>query len=210
MKLLLDISLILNIIIICCEILILKKVKKKINIIKYYTFLQNFLALIVSCIFSVYLIIAIFSNRTIPEFIKGLRYVVTCGLTATMFIYLIFLSSKSKNVMGEEDFKSNLNPKIANFILHYFVPIISLLSFLVFERQISLNQPKWTGFAAIPSCLYWIIYAILSTTNLWEEPYDLTLTKRKGIKGKYLLDILVMITIPLSFVLISYILWNIK
>ena len=66
MKVLLSISLLLNIIIVVCEIWTLSKIKRKINIIKYYTFLQNFLALIVSIIFSIYLasanIYAIFIN----------------------------------------------------------------------------------------------------------------------------------------------------
>lgn len=77
MKLLLSISLVLNLIIVGCEIWTLSKIKRKIYIIKYYTFLQNFLALIISIIFSVYLIIAIFQNGTIPEFIRGMRYIAT-------------------------------------------------------------------------------------------------------------------------------------
>ena len=178
------------------------------NIIKYYTFLQNFLALISSSIFFVYLIRAIFLNGIIPEFIGGMRYIATSGLIATMFIYVVFLSSKSKNLMSEEDFISNFNPKKANFILHYFCPVISLLSFVIFERQIVLTQSEYTGYVAIPSCLYWIIYAILSATNLWEKPYDFTSTKEK--KKNTLLETLVIMSIPLSFIVISYILWNIK
>lgn len=208
MKVLLSISLLLNLIIVGCEIWTLSKIREKINIIKYYTFLQNFLALIISSIFSVYLIMNIFREGTIPEFIKGMRYIATCGLISTMFIYVVFLSSKNKNLMSEKDFVSNFSPKKANFILHYFCPVISLLSFVIFERQIILTQSEWTGYVAIPSCLYWIIYAILSANNLWEEPYDLTSTMEK--KKNNLIEILVMIAIPLSFILISYILWNIK
>jgi len=206
MNFLLYISLILNIIIIIYEILTLSKIKKKINIIKYYTFLQNFLSLIISIIFSIYLIITILSKEIIPEFIKGMRYISTCGLTATMFIFTAFLSTKKQNLLSKEDFISNFNPKKANFILHYFCPIISLLSFILFERQLILIDPKWTGYAAIPSCLYWIIYLILSKNNLWKEPYDLTPTKKNNI----FIETLVIISIPLSFILISYLLWIIK
>ena len=208
MKILLSIALVLNLTIVGCEIWTLSKIRRKINIIKYYTFLQNFLALISSSIFFVYLIRAIFLNGIIPEFIRGMRYIATSGLIATMFIYVVFLSSKSKNLMSEEDFISNFNPKKANFILHYFCPVISLLSFVIFERQIVLTQSEYTGYVAIPSCLYWIIYAILSATNLWEKPYDFTSTKEK--KKNTLLETLVIMSIPLSFIVISYILWNIK
>ena len=207
MKILLSISLILNLIIILCEITTLSKIKRKINIIKYYTFLQNFLALISSSVLSVYLIINLVTNAVVPEFVKGLHYVTTCGLMATMFIYIVFLSSKSKNVLSEEDFISNFSPKKANFILHYFCPVASLVSFVIFEREIILTHSIWTGYAAIPSCLYWIIYLILSVTNLWEEPYDFS--SDKGKKNT-LLEIITMIIIPVSFVLISVILWNIK
>ena len=207
MKILLSISLILNLIIILCEVGTLSKIKRKINIIKYYTFLQNFLALISSSVLSVYLIINLFTNAVVPEVVKGMHYVTTCGLMATMFIYVVFLSSKSKNLLSEEDFVSNFSPKKANFILHYFCPLISLVSFVIFERKIELTQSIWTGYAAIPSCLYWIIYLILSVTNLWEEPYDFNLTK---VKKNTLLEIITMCSIPISFVLISFILWNIK
>lgn len=208
MQLLLYISLVLNLIIAGCEIWTLSKIRKKINIIKYYTFLQNFLALVISSVFSVCLITAIFRSGEIPEFIRGLRYIETCGLIATMFIYIVFLSSKSENLMSEEDFVSNFSPKKANFILHYFCPVISLLSFVLFERQILLTTSEWTGYAAIPSCVYWVIYAVLTATHLWEEPYDFTPTNAKGKSA--LLEVLTMMIIPISFILISYILWRAK
>lgn len=208
MQLLLYISLVLNLIIVGCEIWTLSKIRKKINIIKYYTFLQNFLALVISSVFSVCLITAIFRSEEIPEFIRGLRYIETCGLIATMFIYIVFLSSKSENLMSEEDFVSNFSPKKANFILHYFCPVISLLSFVLFERQILLTTSEWTGYAAIPSCVYWVIYAVLTATHLWEKPYDFTPTNAKGKSA--LLEVLTMMIIPISFILISYILWRAK
>ncbi len=206
MKIFLIISLILNLIIVGCEIWILSKIRNKVNIIKYYTFLQNFISLIIGIIFCVYLVIAIFFEGTIPQFIKGFRYIATSGLIATMFIYVVFLSQNSKNLMNEKDFISKFNPKVANFVLHYFCPVISLLSFVLFERQIVLNQPEWTLYVMIPSCLYWIIYLILSVTGLWKETYDFSLSKNKN---KFI-EIITMISLPLSFILISYVLWNIK
>lgn len=202
---LLWISLMLNLIIVTCEIWTLGNIRRKINIVKYYTFLQNFLALIVSFIFSFYSITAIFQNGAIPEFVRGLRYAATCGLIATMFIYVAFLSSNNKNLISEEDLNPNFSPKRANLMLHYFCPIISLLSFALFERETVLTAPEWTGYAAIPSCLYWIAYLILSAAHLWKEPYDFSPKKKNT-----LVEVLVMVAIPLSFILISYILWAIR
>lgn len=208
MKLLLYIALILNLIIIVCEIWTISKIRNKIDVIKYYTFLQNFLALITSIVFSAYLIGNIFFDITIPDYVRGFRYVATCGLVTTTFIFVAFLSSKSKNLLTEKDFKDKVNPKRANIILHYFCPLVSLVSFVLFERQILLTKTEWTGYAAIPSCLYWGIYLFLSLTKLWEEPYDFTTGKNE--KSSSLLEILTMIILPLSFIFISFVLWNIR
>lgn len=208
MKCFLLISLILNFIIILCEFYTLSRIKNKKDILKYYTYLQNLLALITSVIFIVCLLLAIFLNEVIPETVKGFRYVTTCGLITTMYVYIIFLSKNDKNVLSENDFIGNFNPKIANFILHYFCPLISLVSFVIFERQIDLNSPEWTGYVAIPSSLYWTLYLILTTAKLWDEPYHFS--SPKGKKNNVLIDIAVIASLPLSFILISVILWNIK
>ena len=57
---------------------------------------------------------------------------------------------------------------------------------------------------AIPSCLYWIIYLILSSLKLWKEPYEFSKSKNK------IYDILLFIGIPISFILISFVLWNVR
>lgn len=204
MKLMLIIALILNLVILGCELYALGHIKDKLNILKYYTYLQNFLSLITSLICSVYLIISIPTDETIPEFVKGLRYVATCGLVATMFIFIVFLGNGKRIAMTEDDFLSEFSPKKANIIFHYICPMISLLNFMVFERHINLTNDIWTGIVAIPSCTYWITYIVLSKTKLWEEPYDFTATSNKN----NLLEILTMLLIPLSFIAISFILWS--
>ena len=49
---------------------------------------------------------------------------------------------------------------MANIILHYICPILSLVSFLLFEREIKISNGIWTAIVAIPSCIYWITYII--------------------------------------------------
>lgn len=162
MKPMLIIALILNMVILGCELYVLGYIKGKLNILKYYTYLQNFISLIASLICSVYLIVSITSGETIPEFVKGFRYIATCGLVATMFIFIVFLGNGKKIAITEDDFLSGFSPKKANIILHYVCPMVSLLSFVVFERQVELTNDMWTGIAAIPSCIYWIVYIILT------------------------------------------------
>ncbi len=206
MKSMLIIALILNLVILITELYTLGHIKKKINILKYYTYLQNFISLIISIICSIYLVINITTGQAIPEFVKGLRYVATCGLIATMFIFIVFLGNGKKITIAEDEFLLGFSSKKANAILHYICPIISLLSFMIFERQINLTDGIWTGIVALPSCIYWIIYIVLSKTKLWQEPYDLISERKKN----NLFEMLIMLLIPLSFIAISFILWNIK
>ena len=201
------VALVINLIILICEIYVLIKVRRKRNIFKYYTFLQNFLTAIASAIFIVYLILNILFSYQITEYIKGMRYVSSCGLITTTIIYVLFLSSNNKNMLSNEDFVK-LNPKTANVLLHYLCPVLSLLSFIIFEREITLTNLIWSGLAALPSGLYWLVYLILSLTKLWEEPYEL-ISKKMGVKG-LLLEIFTLILIPIIFMLVSFLLWTIK
>ena len=196
------IALILNIILIGLELMVLISIKGKRNILKYYTYLQNFLSLMTSFIFSLCLIFCLSFKESIPEFIKGLRYVSTCGLLATSFIFLIFLRKENKNVITQDDLLFNFNPKLANIILHYLSPLLSLVSLVFFEQVIILTNGIWTALVAIPSCLYWLVYLILSASKKWDEPYEFS-TKNKFI------EVLTFILIPISFIVISIILWNI-
>ncbi len=200
------IAFIINLIIVICEFLTLGHIRSKRNILKYYTYLQNFIGLIVSLIFCICLIVCIVSDRAIPEFVKGLRYVATCGLLATMLVFIVFLGAGKKIAITEDDFLFGFSAKTGNIILHYICPILSLVSFVLFEREINLSNGIWTGIVAIPSCIYWATYILLSVTKLWEEPYNFTSQKGKN----NICESLSVLTIPLSFMAISFILWNVK
>lgn len=193
---LIDIALILNIIIILLEAYALLSIKHKAHIFKYYTYLQNFITLLISILFSAFYFFEIF------EFIKGLRYVATCGLISTMIIYALFL--RKENIISKEDVLNNVNPKIINIFLHYICPILSLVSFVFFEREIVLENGIWTMIVNIPSIAYWGIYIVLSSAKKWQEPYKFSNNKNKWVEA------FVYIAIPLIFIMICIILWNIK
>lgn len=196
------IALIINILIIILEIFTLHKLKRKLDMLKFYTYLQNLLTLIVSIVLVFYLTLNLLSNTIIPEYVRGLRYIATCGLVSTTFIFVVFLGAGKKLSITEDDFKKGLSPKLANVILHYICPLLSIISFIFFEKEIVLNNGIWTLIVALPSCLYWIVYILLSTTKKWEEPYNFSTNK--------VLEILTYILIPISFIVFSIILWNVK
>ena len=200
----LNIAFVINLAIVVCEGYTLGHIRRKNDILKYYTYLQNAIALFGSVMFFITLTVCMISGREIPAFISGIRYVATCGLAATMFIFLTFLSAGKKIAITNDDFRSGCSPKIANAMLHYICPILSLVSFGLFERELPLPNGIWTSVAAIPSCLYWVIYMILSVTKLWEEPYAFT------AQGGKLQEILSIVLLPLSFIVISFVLWTIR
>lgn len=182
-----------------------KGLKNKKDIVRYYTYLQNALALGVSAVFCVSVVLSFLGIAPVPEWVRGLRYITTTGLCFTAAIYYAVLlpGKDNKNALSEEDFIRGYSPKTANFALHIFCPLCSLVSFAVFERSIPLTASYWTAFAALPSALYWCMYALLSALHLWQEPY--TFTEKKGASG-----VLIFILIPFAYVLISFVLWNIR
>ena len=196
------IALIINIVIIITEIYVLSNVKNKKDIFKYYTFINNLLCLITSIIFIVGLVLYVF-NYNYLDFIRGIRYIVTCNMISVMIMYLLFISSNKNNVLCSNDFINGFNYKIGNLFVHYLCPLLSLFSFVFFERGIYISNSIWTSIAAIPSILYWVIYGIFSYFKLWDEPYDFSSNNK-------IIDIIKIILIPIIFIGISFILWNIK
>ena len=202
----LKIALFINLIIIFCELYTLGHIRKKTDLLKYYTYLHNLLALLVSIVFFICLIVCMVTDREIPEFIRGIRYIATCGLVATMLMFLTILGGGKKIALTEDDFLSEFSPEIANAVLHYICPLLSLGSFVLFEREIPLLNGIWTSIAAIPSCLYWIIYIILSATKSWEEPYAFTAQESKS----KIQEVIPFLLLPLLFIAISFVLWTVR
>lgn len=194
-------ALIANLSIVICEVYTFWHITHKRDILKYYTYLQNFLTLIASILFVVFMVF----GDGVPEIINGFRYVTTCGLVATMFIFIFFLGAGKKVAITADDFLPGISPAGANAILHYICPMLSLISFLFFEREFCLSNPIWTGLVALSSCLYWVVYAILSVMKLWDEPYDFT-----DSGGSKIHEVLPFVLIPVSFMAISYVIWNIR
>ena len=87
-------ALMFNFLLIIIEGATFLKVKNKLNILKFYTFLQNLIALAISILFCGFAIIELLGYGNVPELIKGLRYTATCGLAATMFVFAFFFSTK--------------------------------------------------------------------------------------------------------------------
>lgn len=191
------VAFIINVLFIVLEIMVLSKLRNKKDIFKYYTYLMNFIGLISSLIFCV---IAVFTSDLL-SFAKGIQYVSTSGLLATMVIYSVFISKNNK--ISDKDFKG-VSGEIANIVLHYLCPFLAMLSLIICERDIVLNNGIWTAVVALPSIIYWIMYLILSVTKKWKEPYDFS-----SKNGNKFVESLTILAMPVIFIGISIILWEI-
>lgn len=199
-------ALMLNIAIVALEVFVLCRLSNKKDILKYYTYLSNFIALITSAIFSVITCLNPVNGNYTPLWLKGIRFCATYMLLTTLFVFSVVLLPwhKSENTITASDFFASVSPKLANLILHDLCPVISAISFILLERQPVLERSEWTLYGAIPTMLYWITYLILTITHRWEEPYGLA----KSEKGSgFTAGTLLFLLIPFMSMGLDYLLW---
>lgn len=185
----------INILIILLEIYVFKSIKRKKDIFKYYTFYQNLLLFLASINY------LIFMNINL-DIARGVRYVATTGAITAALIYFTLLSNNQKNRIQKKDVNKNFNPKFINFLVHGLCPVLALLNTCYFETKPYYNVSDiWTGIAALPSIIYAIYLIYFTVTKKWDEPYEFK------SKNKFT-EVLSIVLIPITFILISYFLWQ--
>ncbi len=207
MKLLSSVAaLMLNAAIVAIEFYVLRRIADKKDIPKYYTYLSNFISMISSAVFVVISCINLLRGTLTPIWLKGIRFTATYMLVTTLFVFSFVLLpwDKSGNTMTHSDFSEELSPKLANLLLHYLCPLISAVSFVLFERQPVLVDSQWTFWGAIPTIIYWVLYLILTSFNLWKDPYGLS-RSTKGVRS--MTGALLGLLIPLMSMGLDFLLW---
>ena len=139
-------ALALNAAIVILEIFVLSHMTRKKDILKYYTYLSNLIALIAGCLYVATTVVNLFTGATAPMWLKGIRFSATYGLVTTLFVFHLVLlpMRRSGNLITHKDFHKRVTPKFANLVLHSLCPILSAVSFLLFERQPILAGGEWT------------------------------------------------------------------
>ena len=199
-------ALLLNCIIAALELFVLTKIADKKDILKYYTYLSNAIALISSAVFAVVTCVNLCRGGITPLWLKGLRFCATYMLVTTMFVFSVILHprNQSEHLITDSDFTGGIDPRTANLLLHYLCPVISACSFLLLERQPVLTGSEWTLYGALPTIVYWSVYLLLTATNLWKDPYGLS-EENPGTSSKA--DILLFLLIPVFSMGLDYLLW---
>ena len=202
-------ALVLNAAIVWMELHTLRRLTRKKDILKYYTYLSNLVAAVAGALYVAVTLWVLVQGAAAPLWLKGLRFTATYMLVATLFVFNLVLlpGGKAGNAITEEDF-TGISPKLANLILHYLCPVISAVSLLLLERQPVLAGSEWTLYAAIPTILYWTVYLILTCLNLWKDPYGFSKPSEKP-KTLFaaLTGILMFILIPAMSMGLDYLLW---
>ena len=189
-------SLIANILLLAIQTWALCGIRNKRYIFKYYTYLQNFISILVSTFFVIAVAADCMNVSRLLTAAKGFRYVATCGLVVTMFVFT-FLSitcREDKNRIGSSDCKPGYSYRLVNIVLHYISPV--------------LTDSLWTAIVALPSVLYWTVYLILSVTNKWDEPYSFSVSKSKAVND--IAQVAFVLLFAVLFVFTTILLWETK
>lgn len=202
------IAVVLNFISAALQFCVLRHITQKRDILKYYTYLSNLIALIGSAVFTVVSVRNLVCGDLTPVWLKGLRFIGTYMLATVMSVFTLVLlpDYKAGNLITADDF-TGIHPEFANLVLHYLCPAISAFSFIVLERQPTLSGSEWTLFAAIPTIGYWVVYLLLTTFNLWKDPYGFSEPSVNPTFGSVLSGILMFLLIPIISMGLDHLLW---
>ncbi len=157
-------ALIFNILLIISELIgfIWSFVKDGVDLI-YYTNLSNLFALIVSVLFVIF-------YKKKSNLIKDLRFMSTSCLTVTFLVVIFILSP-----MFGFNYKLLMFTNVF-FIFHTLCPLLSIISYILFEEK---SNKLYLGF--LFTIAYAIILLILNYFRIVSGPYPFLLVHKQSI-----------------------------
>ncbi len=127
----------------------------------YYTQLSNVAAVISS---AMYIAFRNTKNEKLRAAVRGTRYLAACGLTMTFIVVVcIFLP------FGGEPAAVRLLGSVNGVLHHLVCPVISVVSYVVFEEGVHLRRAFWLPFGA--TAVYAFTIYILNYLRLAKAPY---------------------------------------
>lgn len=133
---------------------------------KYFTVLSNVLAALVALLFLFFNIKSLGKGiQAIPSKALLLKLIGTAAVTVTFLTVMLFLGP----TMGYQPMFAGVN-----LLLHAVVPLLSIVSFCVFERSGRLKT-KDSLYGLIPTALYSVVYVIMVVfVKGWKDFYGFT------------------------------------
>lgn len=159
-------ALVINIIIIVFETIgaALSIRRHGIKVFQFYTENSNYVALVVSFVFCIVGIYCLRRNLCLPSWLHHIRYVTTTCLTITLVVVLCVLTPLYPNTFIFMMFKDS------NLYQHLLCPLLSIISFIVFENLYKLSF-KSTLLAIIPTMFYGVCAIVLNLLKIITGPY---------------------------------------
>ena len=168
--------------------------------LKYFTVDSNIIIGLISLLFSYYEYLVIKNKKEyIPNIIYTLKLIGTVGVTITFLTTAVYLAPFIPNGYY-------LLYRNANLFFHLIIPLLSLISFIFFEKTNKIKF-KYTFLCLIPIVLYGIFYASnillhLDNGNINKE-YDFYMFASGGVNS---IIVVFLIMLMISYI-ISILIW---
>ena len=174
----------------------------KLGMFKFFTVDSNIFMGIISLIFVIYEIKLLNGKiNDIPNWLYNLKLMATTGVTLTFFVVLVYLGPLVSSM--------RLMFMNSNLFFHLFVPVFSIISFILYEKNNKLKLIN-TFYGLIPVVLYTLFYLfnvlIHIENGIVSTKYDFYWFVQKGMWTS-------IIVIPLMLIIaycISFILWKLN
>ena len=138
----------------------------------------------------IYVIIVLAKKE--PNFLcLALRYVSTACLVLTLVGTFYVATTTGENYLDSFIKGSHLFNNL-------LCPIVSFVSFTMFEGDRRLNKKKTIWYALIPTVIYGIIMLVCNLTNTFTGPYPFMMVNDNPV---YITVIVVLITLVLNYVI---------
>lgn len=126
----------------------------------YFTIQSNIWIALTFVVFLVYDILKQFGKQyIIPNWLMMIKYVFTVSISLTFVVFALLLSS-----FLPWSYLSSIN----NIALHYLVPIIAIVDFVIFDYKLETKKLSFL-FACIPPLYYLAFAEIISVTRVIES-----------------------------------------
>lgn len=183
MKLKQNVSLLLNLLIAIFQIYALVNVflVKGFSSLQYYTIDSNIFA----CLSSIFLVVTLLIKNKTPAWVHRFRFYATSCIAVTFIVVLLILTPLTGfNRIPELFFQGT------SLWLHTVCPLLSIISFLFFEKEIKLS-PEQSLLALIPTFIYAIVALILNIARTITGPYIFLLVYEQSIWMTFLWIIII-------------------
>lgn len=140
---------------------------------------------------SILYVIIVLIKKELTFLCLALRYVSTTCLVLTLVGTFYVATTTGENYLDSFIKGSHLFNNL-------LCPIVSFVSFTIFEGDRRLNKKKTIWYALIPTVIYGIIMLVCNLTNTFTGPYSFMMINDNPV---YVTVIVVIVTIVLNYVI---------